>query len=1552
MLPEFAVDLHCGLRFADQAQLARGDRTRFIPLGHRATIARQRVDATVRFMDTKGEGVPRMPNARIEALKRWAQARQIRRRHVIIVGVLALILAVFSYVLRPSVQRQFALDKLGPLVENLAIEHVQITPWSAELRGVELGYGGGQYRVGRLALGFNPLSLVAHTLAIRHLQLTDTVIDVRKLAPSPPSTRPFAGVLAAMNHGYALKLATLEGQLTVLLAGDQKLDLTVGGSGFAPLRVGTLKLHAQYAPAGAQTPLHASGQVLVTQLNRGRVRLLEAKLEADVPLPSASSAQHLEALLEIEPPTEYAEARKEPRVVTAADGSRHSMPDPEALALRLRLGNASPARFEIAGRYRGEDGLFRGHYRLADIARLLETLAGGPPLPELHTDTHGQVELDSVKLRGNITLTSRTRVSALQRVLGATAALPDHIDVALATHGSFDTQQFTLDRMNLKLLDADSTARLEAAMGAPLTVSFATPLTILDTPRELARIALGPLPLAWLQGLAPGYTFNGELLGPYALAIDAQKRVRLETLAPSSLSNVRVAAIGATGDDTSAPAELTILVDSLSLATTLSASWSADFLRFNLLDTQIMIGPNKLANISLKAASRSSADAQRTWRVRTTATANYDALSAVPVAAARLQDYPLPAGLGLAVKGVLTQHAQAVSIEKAQLDVSAPDNPQMLNVVGLQPFHVTLGDTLTLNNAVGELATLATRGIDLAWLNPLLQGVVLSGRLASADFKLVAPSAGTLALTATAPVGIDALAVSRDGVEMLRGLTVRTTPDLRYSASDSRASLKGLSIRSGAANLISGELDVAAHHEADQAPQLATRGRLALDLSQIAAQPLVAGALAAPLPAMPLLATLDFDLGAQGEAVSVKRSHADLVIGERTRISLEASPGLVLKTQLAKGEDLAQYFVGAAALDIKDLSSQTLNRFVPLGPLSFAEINSSLRIRSDGKILRAVTLAPLGVDAARVNDGPHELLREFSLKTNASISLEGHEIRARLKDLALTFAAQPATAALSGYINAHLDPDKQVALTLLEAKLEADLPQLLAQPAVLPGHHLQSGTLAFEVAVDARRKITAKAVLDHLASDQALAIQTFELPVTGEMAEDGHGFSFTAPLIGRGKSGVSNATVNGQFAPQPDEVQVLNLDIASEVFYLNDILATAQAIKTGSAALASTPAATDDPAQPVKVAMNETPDTKAVWKVLPPAVVVNLQIDKLFYTDYLAFTDVGGKVDVRRRKLAFNGIKAHFHDSALRFDGLTRFDAQAAQPYNLDLSGTIKNFNLNQFFTELVPGEKPRVEGLFSIDVKAFGQFPNFSQLRNKALFDIRMQSRNGLFRPLPPDSGLLLGASDVLGVVGEGLSYVPTGGFGAGAIARLVNYIVRIDYDTIDIHLQRDESRDVTIEQFQLLSPTIALLASGGIKHQDGSDIFDSPLELNANLDMLGRGAAILYSMDLMRNTQNPLGYWRGPEFRIWGTPSQTHSNFEDVINKAADGTTKGAFLRPISGLIGNLKYRWFDRDSRKREALLSERQTQRLEQGGEGAAFSAGASASAVDVQATPAP
>jgi hypothetical protein len=72
-------------------------------------------------------------------------------------------------------------------------------------------------------------------------------------------------------------------------------------------------------------------------------------------------------------------------------------------------------------------------------------------------------------------------------------------------------------------------------------------------------------------------------------------------------------------------------------------------------------------------------------------------------------------------------------------------------------------------------------------LNPLLQGMTLGGRIASADFKLVAPSAGSVTLSPSAPLSIEHLSVTRDGQPLLRDLSIKVTPDLAYSASDTRA---------------------------------------------------------------------------------------------------------------------------------------------------------------------------------------------------------------------------------------------------------------------------------------------------------------------------------------------------------------------------------------------------------------------------------------------------------------------------------------------------------------------------------------------------------------------------------------------------------------------------------------------------------------------------------------------------------------------------------------------------------------------------------------------
>ena len=85
----------------------------------------------------------------------------------------------------------------------------------------------------------------------------------------------------------------------------------------------------------------------------------------------------------------------------------------------------------------------------------------------------------------------------------------------------------------------------------------------------------------------------------------------------------------------------------------------------------------------------------------------------------------------------------------------------------------------------------------------------------------------------------------------------------------------------------------------------------------------------------------------------------------------------------------------------------------------------------------------------------------------------------------------------------------------------------------------------------------------------------------------------------------------------------------------------------------------------------------------------------------------------------------------------------------------------------------------------------------------------------------------------------------------------------------------------------------------------------MKANLDFRGKGAAIIYDLNLLEDERNEYGYWKGPEIDFWGTPANNESNLDDVVSTAGNAAVLGGITRPISGLIGNFRHRWFgDKD------------------------------------------
>ena len=286
---------------------------------------------------------------------------------------------------------------------------------------------------------------------------------------------------------------------------------------------------------------------------------------------------------------------------------------------------------------------------------------------------------------------------------------PTRCDLRASTHLAFDPAALTVNDFELTLDGAGPTATLHALLKAPLTVRLDDPLSVLKEPRELADITLGPVPLDWFNGVAAGHSLAGELEGHFGLAIDTQQRVELAPVTPTTVRGVSVV-VTAKGSDLDLTASVAQpMVEALDLTLHPSASWSPRFLRYALRDLTIAIHDQALLHADLKAASKSAAADTRGWRYRVHGDLDYDTLSAMPLAAAYLHDYPLPAGLKLNFKTRVAQHDQAVSIETTELAVHEAKHPDVLHVGTLRPFNFTLSEGKPqFTNPTGQLATSST----------------------------------------------------------------------------------------------------------------------------------------------------------------------------------------------------------------------------------------------------------------------------------------------------------------------------------------------------------------------------------------------------------------------------------------------------------------------------------------------------------------------------------------------------------------------------------------------------------------------------------------------------------------------------------------------------------------------------------------------------------------------------------------------------------------------------------------------------------------------------
>lgn len=1433
-----------------------------------------------------------------------------RPRFYIPLGIILLLGILFAVIFHPAFQKKMLLDHVAPLVDSLEIDYIHLTPWSLDLDNMDIVYQGGRFQLEKGHIRYCLSSLFMLNINLQTIALQDVRVDLE--AFNPPETPemeateeeeagPFPGVLASLEHGLSYSLQEVNIDAVVRLPGQQSLTASITGGGIKPDARGAINLAMRFNTGNADDHIDVNGEIALDQLTRGRFAAVETALDIEAALAALPQPERGNVKLRLTPAPADADRQAASLV---AENDEEPQFIPEALRLAVQLDDSqgnNRSVLKLDGIYNGNSGGFNGGYEITANERLVQPYLKDTVIPPAEELLTGELAFNIADLTGNMTVISDLLVTELREV-HANQKLPELLRLKNNFRLSLlPGKQLRVETLDTGMRDEAEHQPLASTLPADLDIPLDNIDAFLQQDNTLLEFELPEVPLTWFDVLLPDYEItDGNLTAAFRITTDTNAAIHLIPVKPLEVTGLTIRQQDAA------------LIEGLNLSVLPAVSYSGDVLDVSLDDLVVDAGKGTLASANFTAILPLSEEQQGT--ISTTARADLNMHRLVDfLGIEHTGKQTMPEHFALDFHAALQQGPGVTTVNTLDASLSHGKQSKLLQLQLLQPLVIATTEAGTqLKNAAGKLATLTLSNIQLEWFTAFVPDTWLSGRLQRTDFALSTDAQGVASITSARPVAITGIYMSDNAGPQLTNLGVRLRPEVRLAPDGTQIIYQDLRITGNNTRLVSGDGKLTLPNAADK-PLLA-EGRLDVDVQALSRQPLLATALQAEVEA-PVRLEADYQL-AQGDAsIDISRLAVNLFYTDpEPRLSLQADSKLRILTRPGRRQSQADRARGKVTLTVANLTPEPFANILAENGLAFTAANGKAVLASNGKATTVDTLEPFTVTGVAVHNEDGDMLHPFTLTTEFATTLQGDTLQATLNQLGIAFDRDSGTQALAAHADLTFKGRGDATrMESLDAEMTVLLPAMLNQPAILPGHTLKAGELKTTLSVDAAGKIDSITRVQGLQGREELPLQLFEVSVDGQLDADG-GFALTAPVGTRGISGASDLTVRATHTQQDDSNNDVDVVIESTVFYLNDILNTLDSIAGKQAAAES---GEDDAAETKEQTaaaaapppLSQQPDARAFWDLTGYDWHVTFDLERLFYTDYLEITGIKGRTEDTADKLLLSDFEAHFHDSPITADGFISF-APGEVPYDLKLEAAIEQFDAAHFSRELAPEHKPRTEGLFNIKLDAFGQSPNMPQYRNNLFFDMRLQSRDGIFRPFNPDSVLAAGSSGFAGAVGEVVSYVPTGLFGLGAVSRLVNYIREIEYDKVDIHMVRDESRDVQIRRYVIQSPEILMTAKGGIEYQEGIDILQSPLSLQVQLNMRKRGAAILHSLNLLEDEQDPYGYWKGPEINVWGTMFQSESNLEEIISTAGKGAVLGGITRPISGLRGDIKHLWFGND------------------------------------------
>lgn len=793
-----------------------------------------------------------------------------------------------------------------------------------------------------------------------------------------------------------------------------------------------------------------------------------------------------------------------------------------------------------------------------------------------------------------------------------------------------------------------------------------------------------------------------------------------------------------------------------------------------------------------------------------------------------------------------------------QLKVSlAGEQPVLdLEAMNAAEFDLAKGTLTVGGTGGGEVLDFRMHGLPVAWIRPFVTDVDLSGGMVTGRFSIVSEGA-RLRVRALEPVKVDRLNVVKLGVLLLAKADLSLRPEVVLTPTSLEAKVGAFSLRTAAGDTLTADLALSAPFPLK--PPFAITASYRADFPAL---------VAAWVPLGRIKSSGEIDATLTERTLDVRQFSTTVADGAGTTLFSAASvrpfaldrATYAAVTESTQAVDLLKVSLGSMSLDKIPLSGAgvRLQGWLKGGEFMLAAQEARLTLSA---------LAPVKLTDVVLRKDGKVLLTGLTIQSQPVLVLNDATSGAfKSGEVSITNARGATLLAMQSEATYSATDGKRGSLTF-----NVDVPALGTQPLFAGAQAVTQGRASGEIRIasGAQHQVEARMTINGLVAknvEQTLPVANLSLraisdasgklivqaPILLDRAGQRSDLEFTLELVPQG----SGFGLSGKLAGQ--QVELIDVLAVAAVF---QTAPTSPAPALASSAAASAPAVS-------------SPDQLPIWSQVTGQFL--LDVKSVTHGKEWSMSGLTGVVKVEPTRVSLEKFDTSFDAaSKLTAQGSISF-TPGRRPYQLDGGFALTAFDAGKFFKAFDPGKAPTVEGLFEVKGTLRGEGETLARTLERTRGNFALTSRQGIFRGLQGSTGKLsmaskaveLGASVLGSILGSDKAAktaekVAGNAYFAGQLAQSLG---ELNYDQFSVKVVRDDTLNVALEEFSLVSTEIRLLGKGTLTHVEGKALLDYPLALTLHVSTREKFEQLFGKLRLNDTAKDELGFTKVREALLVG--------------------------------------------------------------------------------------